>query len=64
MFSNGYDDGYVAKFDSNGNLIWAKNIGGSGWDDVDSITTDSSDNVLVGGVFILLLTLTAMEAMI
>ena len=36
-------------FDSNGNLVGAKNIGGSSSDIPQSITTDSSDNVLVGG---------------
>ncbi|MDE5089696.1 MAG: DUF4347 domain-containing protein, partial [Trichodesmium sp. St16_bin2-tuft] len=48
---NSSQDGYVAKFDSNGNLIWHKNIGGSDNDNASSITTDSSDNVLVGGYF-------------
>ncbi|MBS9769704.1 MAG: DUF4347 domain-containing protein, partial [Trichodesmium erythraeum GBRTRLIN201] len=52
--SNGFGDGgdgYVAKFDSNGNLVWAKQIGGSYWDNANSIATDSSGNVLVGGSF-------------
>jgi phage gp45-like len=49
--SNGNRDGYAAKFDSNGNLVWAKQIGGSSDDRAYSITTDSSDNVLVGGYF-------------
>ena len=49
--SNGSYDGYAAKFDSNGNLVWAKQIGGSSNDYAYSITTDSSGNVLVGGSF-------------
>ena len=49
LTSNGRLDGYAAKFDSNGNFVWAKNIGGSSSDIVHGITTDSSDNVLVGG---------------
>ena len=49
--SNGEADSYVAKFDSNGNLVWAKQIGGSSLDYANSITTDSSDNVFVGGSF-------------
>ena len=49
--SNGYSDAYAAKFDSNGNLVWAKQIGGSSEDYAYSITTDSSGNVLVGGYF-------------
>jgi hypothetical protein len=53
LTSNGnlFKDGYIAKFDSGGNFVWAKNIGGSGSDRTYSITTDSSDNVFVGGNF-------------
>jgi hypothetical protein len=62
--SKGGYDGYAAKFDSNGNLVWAKQIGGSSNDRAYSITTDSSGNVLVGGVFRVILTSTAMGTMI
>ena len=51
LTSNGNLDGYAAKFDSNGNLVWGKQIGGSSSDRANSITTDSSGNVLVGGYF-------------
>jgi hypothetical protein len=62
--SNGSDDGYAAKFDSNGNLVWAKQIGGSSNDRAYSITTDSSGNVLVGVFLMATLTSTAMGTMI
>jgi hypothetical protein len=64
LTSNGSHDGYAAKFESNGNLVWAKQIGGSSYDNANSITTDSSGNVLVGGVFRVTLTSTAMGTMI
>ncbi|MCH2048292.1 MAG: DUF4347 domain-containing protein, partial [Trichodesmium sp. ALOHA_ZT_67] len=51
LTSNGDRDGYAAKLDSNGNLVWAKQIGGSRRAYAYSITTDSSDNVFVGGSF-------------
>ncbi|MDE5115918.1 MAG: DUF4347 domain-containing protein, partial [Trichodesmium sp. St2_bin2_1] len=49
--SPGNMDGYVAKFDSNGNLVLAKQIGGFYYDSLSKITTDSSGNVWVGGFF-------------
>lgn len=61
LVSNGSYDGYIAKYDSKGNLLWAKNFGGtsvesSSWvalsDEVISlaVTTETTNNsFLVGG---------------
>ena len=51
LTSYGSYDGYAAKFDNNGNLVWAKQIGGSSHDRIHSITNDSEGNVLVAGDF-------------
>ena len=51
LISNGGEDGYLAKFDSNGNLLFAQNIGGSDFDNGNAIATDSNGNVWVTGDF-------------
>jgi len=47
----GSDDVYIAKFDSLGNYIWAKNVGGSSGDHGHSLTVDSTGNVYATGYF-------------
>ena len=43
---------FIAKYDSTGDLIWVKNIGGTnGEDNVRSITLDSSNNIYITGGF-------------
>ncbi|MBC6479775.1 MAG: hypothetical protein GDA56_20315 [Hormoscilla sp. GM7CHS1pb] len=49
--NNGSRDGYVAKFDSEGALLFAKNIGGSDRDYSLDIATDSKGDVWVKGQF-------------
>lgn len=44
-------DGYLAKFDSNANLLWVKNMEGSGSQLPRSISVDNKKNIFVGGVF-------------
>ena len=51
LTSNGHNDTYIAKFDSNGSLVFAENLGGSNDNQGNSLTTDSSGNVLVTGFF-------------
>ncbi|NET44277.1 DUF4347 domain-containing protein [Okeania sp. SIO2B3] len=51
LTSNGDFDSYVAKFDSDGNLQFAQNIGGSGFDRGNGIATDSDGNVWATGFF-------------
>ena len=40
--SNGYFDAFVAKYDVNGNYLWAHNIGGSRNDESFSVSNDST----------------------
>jgi len=44
-------DIYINKLDSNGDFVWAKKMGGSGYDLGISVTTDSFDNVYSTGYF-------------
>jgi len=47
----GYDDIFLAKFDSNGNHLWSKRFGGSDRDCGNSVSVDSSGNVYITGTF-------------
>jgi hypothetical protein len=49
--ASGTNDIFVAKFDTNGNPVWAKSAGGSNADQGYSAATDSSGNVYVTGAF-------------
>ena len=47
----GYTDVFIANYDMNGNVLWAKNAGGTGNDGGRSCATDASGNVYVTGTF-------------
>ncbi|MFA4851901.1 MAG: SBBP repeat-containing protein [Bacteroidales bacterium] len=47
----GGSDIFIAKYDSNGNVIWAKSVGGVNIDGVSSITSDMNGNIFVTGAF-------------
>jgi hypothetical protein len=49
--SNGSYDIFLTKFNSDGSYAWTKTMGGSHEDNGSSITTDSSGNVFVTGLF-------------
>ncbi len=51
LTSNGGDDGFAVKLDSNGNFSWAKQFGGSGTDKVWSVEIDNDDKVLLTGQY-------------
>jgi hypothetical protein len=42
-------DGFVAKFDSTGNLIWSTYCGGSNTEDVHTLKTDNQNNIIISG---------------
>lgn len=46
--SNGQEDGFIARYDSSGNFVWAGNIGGSGNDVVRDLIYDAPLNLLYG----------------
>ena len=51
LVSNGANDFFVAKYDVDGNYLWAHNIGGAGSDYGYSITSDMSENIYITGGF-------------
>ena len=51
LTSAGADDIFVAKYDSGGTFVWAKQLGSTGRDKAYTITIDQSDNLRIGGFF-------------
>jgi hypothetical protein len=51
LTGGGFNDVLVAKFDPNGNVLWAKSFGGSFDDRGYSVTTDSFGNSYITGSF-------------
>ena len=51
LTSAGSADGFIAKYDSSGGLVWAKNVGGTNFDSSQSVAVDSSGNNYVTGYF-------------
>ncbi len=45
----GYNPNLMAKYDTDGNLLWLKNIGDNSW--AKTISTDGNGNFYVGGTF-------------
>lgn len=51
LISVNYEDIFLAKFNSSGNVVWAKSGGGSGYDYCRALAIDDSGNVFVTGHF-------------
>lgn len=51
FISAGNTDNFVSKLDSNGNFLWAKQLGGTDDDDSYAIAVDASGNVYTVGTF-------------
>lgn len=51
LTSEGDSDIFVAKYDASGVLVWAKNMGGGGFDEGVSIAVDGDGNVYTTGEF-------------
>ena len=52
LTNKGSYDGMIIKYDVNGNVQWAKVIGGSSSDDIQSVASTSDGGVIAGGFFI------------
>ena len=51
LTSNGNTDVFITKLDSNGNFIWAKNMGGASSDQGLAIAVDTNGNIYSSGTF-------------
>lgn len=51
IFSAGFRDLFVVKYDTNGNALWAKRAGGSDDDEGEAIAVDATGQVYVTGFF-------------
>jgi hypothetical protein len=51
LTSAGGSDIYICKLDPNGNVLWARQAGGTAGDDPAAIAVDPSGNVFVSGMF-------------
>jgi hypothetical protein len=51
IFNAGFRDGFLAKYDAAGNVLWATQIGGTQDDYGASVACDASGNVIVSGCF-------------
>ncbi len=51
LTSNGYEDGLIIKYDAEGEVEWAKSIGGSSSDYINSVASTSDGGVIAGGYF-------------
>lgn len=49
--SAGTGDVFISKLDKDGNFVWAKSLGGAGYDKANSVATDASGNVYTTGYF-------------
>ena len=49
-YKGGGQDGFVAKYDHTGKLLWSTYLGGSDWDGVFGVAVDGNGNVVVTGV--------------
>jgi len=49
--TSGREDIFLAKYDSEGNLIWAKKAGGEGEDHAQNLKIDRFDNIFITGYF-------------
>jgi len=51
LVSNGAEDMFISKLDSNGNFVWAKSIGGALNDYCESVICDTLGNIFTTGFF-------------
>lgn len=48
-YGSGSFDGFITKYDTTGNPVWQRIIGGASEETIDSVTVDSNDNIICCG---------------
>ncbi|MCX6199679.1 MAG: SBBP repeat-containing protein [Bacteroidetes bacterium] len=51
LLNQGQNDAFLVKYNSSGNFIWSKGVGGSKGDESYSVAVDNNDNVYISGGF-------------
>lgn len=51
LISNGNNEAFFAKYDASGNYVFAKGMGGTSGETANTITLNSSNQIVVGGAF-------------
>lgn len=51
LTNTGVYDMFIVKYDSTGNVLWAKSEGGTGDDEIWSTTSDAADNLYITGFY-------------
>jgi hypothetical protein len=51
LCESGDADIFIAKYDINGNVIWAEKFGGTNWDKASDMCIDNSGNIIITGTF-------------
>lgn len=49
IMGNGSAESFVARYNSDGQLVWVQTCGGSGYDQADDVALDSAGNIIVVG---------------
>ncbi len=49
--NNGLDDLFLARYDGSGNVLWAKSVGGTNYDQGNSVVMDGTGNAYLAGMF-------------
>lgn len=49
--NSGFADIFIVKYDSNGNVVWAKSAGGTSIDEASSVSVDPTGNIFITGIF-------------
>ena len=49
LTSQGFADGFLARYDANGNGLWCKTYGGTSWDNGNGVSLDNAGNVYITG---------------
>ncbi len=51
LTSEGFFDSFISKLDNSGNLVWARSIGGIGYEYLNSLSLDRANNIYTIGSF-------------